>query len=210
MKILGVKRLRCELFYKRCKEFLSSQDIRGLEDYCKKEARETVFRIVKYIEFWDDYLCDIPIGTISEGALRPVIEEGDPDVAVKVAEKVKTLIVVAEKKKRKPKITGEVVKKVLAEVKGEVYLTPAEKKQLGGEAHLKKTEAACDEFLSMDLGEQQTLLKDLRAIVDLLGTWGARTGPNLRAKIEPVKDQVNTLRNELILFLPEETERVAG
>jgi len=200
--------MRCELFYQRAKEFLEKEDFQGLEDFCKKEALQTIGRIKRYIQFWDNYLKDVPMGTISERALRPVIEEGDPDVAVKVAEKVKTLIVIAEKKKRKPKITGEIVKKTLAEVKGEVYLTPTEKKQLGGEENLKKTEAACDEFLSMDPGEQQSLLKDLRAIVDLLGTWGARAGPNLRAKISPVRDQVNALRNELILFLPGETEEV--
>jgi len=201
---------RCQKFYEKCDDFIEARDFEGLEEFCKKEAIQTIGRIKRYIKFWKGYLADVPMGTISERALRPVIQEGDPDVAVKVVEKVKTMIVLAEKKRKKPQVTGEVVKKALAEVKGEVYLTPTERKQLGGETRLKQTEAACEEFLSMDPGEQQSLLKDLRAVVDLLGTWGARAGPNLRTKISPVRDQVNALRNELILFLPGEAEEVTA
>jgi len=193
--------MRCEAFYSRAKEFLKTEDFEGLEDFCKKEAKETVFRIRKYIEFHDTYMPSVPIGTVSERALRPVIETGDPDVAAKVVEKIKPLLT-PKKGKKKPKVTSETVKKVLAEVQGKPYLTPTERKEIGSDTRLRQTEAACDEFLSMDPSEQQSLLKDLRAIVDLLGTWIARAGPNLRAKISPVRDQVDALRNELILFLP--------
>ena len=196
--------MRCEAFYRRAKEFLEKEDIQGLEDFCKKEAKETVLRIRKYIGFWDDYMGSIPIGSVSERALRPIIEEGDPDIAVKVVEKIKPL---TEKKgKKKPKVTSETVKKALAEVKGEAYLTPAERKQIGSNARLDRTEKACDEFLVLEQVDRAAFLNDLKRVVDLLGTWGARLGPSCGAKIDEVREQVDTLRNEFILFLPDKNE----
>lgn len=196
---------RCEAFYKRCKQFLDAEDYEGLEAFCQKEAEETIFRVKKYIQFIDTHMPDIPYGLISETALRPLIQEGDLDVAVKVVEKIKPMLVVKKKRgKKKPRVTSDVVKKALAEVKGEVYLTPTERKEVGSETRLKQTEAACDEFLTMDSDEREGLLNDLRRVVDLLGSWGARAGPNMRAKIEPVRAQVDALRNEFLLFLPED------
>jgi len=196
--------VRCEVFYRRVKELLETEDIDALEHFCKKEAKETLFRIRKYVEFWERHLKGLPIGSISERSLRPIIEGEDPDVAARVVDKIIPLA--QAKGKKKPRITSETVKKMLAEVKGEVYLTTMERKEVGSETRLKQTEAACDEFLELEAADQKALLNDLRRVVDLLGSWGARVGPALRSKIDPVREQVNALRNELLLFLPEEVE----
>jgi len=196
--------MRCQVFYRRVKELLETEDIDALEHFCKKEAKETLFRIRRYVEFWERHMQDLPIGSISERALRPIIEGEDPDVAAQVVEKI--LPLTRAKGKKKLRVTSETVKKVLAQVKGEVYLTTTERKQIGCETHLKQTEVACDEFLAWDAAARAEILTDLRRIFDLLGTWSARSGPNLRAKIDPVREQVNALRNELLLFLPEEAE----
>lgn len=196
--------MRCEAFYRRVKELLETEDLSALEHFCKKEATQTIGRIRRYIEFWDDYMKDVPIGTVSEGALRPVIEAGDPDIATKVAEKIKPLL--EKKGKKKPEVTSETVKKALAEVRGEPYLTPTERKQMGSNARLDQTEKACDEFLALEQVDRAAFLNDLKRIVDLLGTWGARLGPSCGAKIDEVREQVDTLRNEFILFLPDKNE----
>lgn len=195
---------RCELFYNRCKEFLATEDYQGLEDFCKKEAKETIFRIKKYIDFCNSYMPEVAIGTVSEGALRPVIEAGDPDIAVEVVKKIKPLL--EKKGKKKPKVTSETVKKALAEVKGEPYLTPTERKQMGSNARLDRTEKACDEFLALEQVDRAAFLNDLKRVVDLLGTWGARLGPSCGTKIDEVREQVDALRNEFLLFLPDKNE----
>lgn len=196
--------MRCEVFYRRVKELLETENIEALEHFCQKEAKQTLFRIRKYVEFWECHMQDLPIGSISERALRPIIEGEDPDVAAQVIAKIMPLA--QAKGKKKPRITSETVKKMLAKVKGEVYLTTTERKEIGSETHLKQTEAACDEFLALESPDQNALLDDLRRVVDLLGSWGARSGSALRAKIDLVREQVNALRNELLLFLPEEME----
>jgi len=196
--------MRCQVFYRRVKELLETEDIDALEHFCRKEAKETLFRIRKYVEFWERHMQDVPIGLISERALRPIIEGEDPDVAAQVVEKI--LPLAQAKGKKRPRVTSETVRKMLAQVKGEVYLTTTERKEIGSETRLKQTEAACDEFHELDPPEQKALLEDLRRVVDLLGSWGARVGPALRTKIDPVRAQVNALRNELLLFLPEEVE----
>jgi len=76
---------RCEAFYRRVKEFLDAEDFEGLEKFCQKEAKSTLFRIIKYVEFSRDYLAPLPIGNVSECALRPLIQEGDPDIGFEEA-----------------------------------------------------------------------------------------------------------------------------
>jgi len=193
---------RCAVFYRKFKELLESENLEALEDLCKNEASK-LFRVKKYVQFCDGYMPDVSYGAVPETALRPLIQEGDPDIVVKVVERLKPLLV-PEKRRKKPRVTSEVVKKTLAEVKGELYLTPTERKEIGSETRLKQIEAACDEFLAFETSERDAFLNDLKRIVDLLGTWRARLGPSCRAKIDEVREQVETLRNEFLLFLPQE------
>jgi len=194
---------RCEAFYRRVKEFLDAEDFEGLEAYCKKQARQTLYRIRRYVEFCEEHRLPIGNTSLSECALRPLIEDPrrDPDTTLKVVEELKPMLL--KPKGKQPRITSETVRKLLSNVRGEPYFTSVERKQLGGEAHLKETEAACNGFLNMDLSERTCLLNDLRRIVDLLGTWGARVDNQaLSDKIDHVRKQVDELRSELLLFLP--------
>jgi len=198
------KMVRCERFYLRVKEFLDHEDLEGLEDYCKKQARQTLFRIRKYVEFCEEYMLPIGNPNLSECALRPLLEDPrrDPDTTHKVVEELRPMLLKPQGKKP-PRITSETVRKIMSNVRGEPYLTSAERRQLGGEENLKKTESACNGFLNMVPSERTCLLNDLRGIIDTLGHWGAQADePALRDKIDHARKELDGLRNELLMFLP--------
>jgi len=186
---------RCQAFYQAVKSALENHDLSRLEKLCKAEATK-LFRVKKYIQFCDSY--GLEYGLVSEKALQPVISLGDPDIAVKLLEELKPML-----KSKKSEVTSETVKKVLAGLEGQVYLTTAERKEIGSETHLKQVEACCNEFLAMDVGERAALLRDLRRVDDLLRSWCARVdGSNLRDKIDDARKEIDSLRNELLMFLP--------
>jgi len=192
---------RCQELYRIVKNALENHDLSRLERFCHGEAVK-LFRLRTYVQFHDSYLPGVPYGLVSESALRPLISVGDPDVVSKAVEKLKPMIK-TDRRGRPPRITGEDVKKLLGQVEGRPYLSPPERKAFHSETRMKEVEACCDEFLAMSTVERSALLNDLRRAVDLFGFWSARIdGVNLRSKLDDARKEIDSLRNELLMFLP--------
>jgi len=108
---------RCEAFYNKCKTLLESEDLEALEDFCKKDARETIWRIKKYIEFCEKFT--LPFGNVAESALRPLMAEPELEVQEKAVSIIKERLA-------SQKIMENDVISIISEVKGKPQIEEKE------------------------------------------------------------------------------------